>query len=167
VSAATADTEAKPKRQKQKQDSGGRTTLMLMFGSILLLPVAPATFALIMIYMLPTLLLAMTRMLRVPGAMATVFGMNLSGALPGIVAHWNGPGTFDSAFRLMVDPEYMLINLAACGLGFALLFAAPFIARAWVDIASARLRSKAVSQRKRLLDEWGDEVRGDHPPPQK
>jgi hypothetical protein len=165
VSAATAD--ANPKAKKAKRESGGRTTLLLMFGSLLLLPVAPATFALMMIYMLPTLLLAMTRMLRVPGAMATVFGMNLSGALPGIVAHWSGDGTFDGAFRLMVDPEYMLINLAACAIGFALLFAAPFIARAWVDIASARLRSRAVSQRKRLLDEWGDAVRGDHPPPEK
>lgn len=165
MSTATAD--ANPKAKKGKQEGGGKTTLLLMFGSLLLLPVAPATFALMMIYMLPTLLLAMTRMLRVPGAMATVFGMNLSGALPGIVTHWHGSGTFDEAFRLMVDPEYMLINLAACGIGFALLFAAPFIARAWVDIASARLRSRAVAQRKRLLDEWGDAVRGDHPPPEK
>ena len=164
MSAATAD--ASPKAKKAKRESGGKTTLLLMFGSLLLLPVAPATFALMMIYMLPTLLLAMTRMLRVPGAMATVFGMNLSGALPGIVTHWRGAGTIDGAFRLMVDPEYMLINLAACAIGFALLFAAPFIARAWVDIASARLRSRAVSQRKRLLDEWGDAVRGDHPAPE-
>jgi len=165
VSAATAD--VNPKAKKAKRESGGKTTLLLMFGSLLLLPVAPATFALMMIYMLPTLLLAMTRMLRVPGAMATVFGMNLSGALPGIVTHWRGAGTFDGAFRLMVDPEYMLINLAACAIGFALLFAAPFIARAWVDIASARLRSRAVAQRKRLLDEWGDAVRGEHPAPEK
>lgn len=164
MSAATAD--ANPKEKKGKQENGGKTTMLLLFSCLLLLPVAPATFALMMIYLLPTLLLAMTRMLRVPGAMATVFGMNLSGALPGIVTHWRGSGTFDGAFRLMVDPEYMLINLAACAIGFALLFAAPFIARAWVDIASARLRSRAVSQRKRLLDEWGDDVRGDHPAPE-
>jgi len=162
VSTAAADT--KPGRAKAR--GSGKLTLLLMFGSILMLPVAPATFAVMLIYMLPTVMLAMTRMLQVPGAMTTVLGMNLSGALPAIVAHWNGSGTIDGAFRMMVDPEFMLINLGACGIGFALLFAAPFIARAWVDIASSRLRARAMAQRKRLLDEWGDEVRGTHPPPE-
>ncbi|MDF1719383.1 MAG: hypothetical protein P1U65_01785 [Minwuia sp.] len=154
-----SDTAAQPKR------SGGKLSLLLMLSPAILLPLAPATFALALVFMLPTIIIGSTRLLRVPGALATMFGMNLSGALPGLVAHWKRSGSFDDAFRMMLDPEFVLVNLAASGIGLVLLFAAPFIARAWVDIASARLRSRAISQRKRLLDEWGDEVRGDHPPP--
>ncbi len=149
----------------QPKQGGSKLSILLMLAPAILLPVAPATFALAMVYMLPTIIIGSTRLLRVQGAVATMFGMNLSGALPGLVAHWERRGSFDDAFRMMLDPEFLIVNLAACAIGLVLLFAAPFIARAWVDIASARLRSRAISQRKRLLDEWGDEVRGDHPPP--
>lgn len=149
----------------QNKQGGGKLALLLLLAPAILLPLAPATFALAMVYMLPTIIIASTRLLRVSGAVATMFGMNMSGALPGLVAHWERHGTFDDAFRMMLDPEFLMVNLAACAIGLVLLFAAPFIARAWVDIASARLRARAISQRKRLLDEWGDEVRGDHPAP--
>ncbi len=159
---SNAVTQGKATRGKQR---GGGLSLLLLLAPAILLPVAPATFALAMVYLLPTIVIGSTRLLRVPGAMATMFGMNMSGALPGLVAHWKRNGSFDDAFRMMLDPEFLMINLAACAIGLVLLFAAPFIARAWVDIASARLRSRAVAQRKRLLDEWGDGVRGEHPAP--
>ncbi|MEC9346436.1 MAG: hypothetical protein VYB54_09420 [Pseudomonadota bacterium] len=139
---------------------GAKMTLLLVLAVLGLLPLAPATFSVALVFLLPTWVIALTRSFRVPGALETVAGLNIAGTIPALVHLWKGPGDFAAALAIMLDTEFLVTNFAAAGIGIMLLVCAPYIARSWVDIASTRLRRRAEAKRKRLVDEWGEGVTG-------
>jgi hypothetical protein len=160
MSDATVD-EAAPARKKAKRSGGAGQVMLLATGLMLLLPIAPATFTIVSVFMAPTFLAICFRILKMPGAIGTVAGLNISGMIPALYELWSRGNDFEKAFAILFDPEFLAINLAAAGMGIALLWISPFVARTWVDIASHRLLHKAEAERKRMLDEWGDDLAPD------
>lgn len=137
-------------------DRASLRPLLMLAGTLLaLLPLAPATFAIVVVYMLPTWLTALTRPLAVPGALATMAGLNLAGLMPAVNELWQADGGFDEAFLIMIDVDLLAIDLAACGIAMAILVTAPFLARAWAEAMINRTHSSAEAAKRRLLDEWG------------
>ena len=128
---------------------------------LLLLPIAPSTFTVVAVYMAPTLVVACFRALQLPGAVTTVAGLNFAGSMPALYYLWTRGNDFETAFSLLFNYEYLGLNLAAAGVGLALLWIAPFIAQTWVDIASNSLLNRAKAERLKLLDEWGEDLAGD------
>lgn len=122
----------------------------------LLMPVAPATFTVVAVYLSPTFIMGCFRGLQTPGAISTVAGFNVAGLLPALYHLWHSGNDYDAAFALLFDSEFLAINFAAAGLGLSLLVIAPFIARTWVDIAGQRLLRRAEAEKRKLLDEWGE-----------
>ncbi|WP_417517595.1 hypothetical protein [Minwuia sp.] len=153
---ATEETETDP--PKSSGGDGSRTGMLLFAALLLLMPIAPSTFAVVAVYMAPTWLTACFRPFHLPGAIATVAGMNFAGTLPALYYLWTRGNNFETAFMLLFHTEFQGMNLAAAAMGISLLWIAPFIARTWVDIASQRLLHKAEAEREKLIDEWGDHL---------
>jgi hypothetical protein len=156
VSAAAAEsgdkTGARPARA-----AGGRSTMVMVFAMAgLLMPIAPASFTVVAVYLSPTFIMGCFRGLQAPGAISTVAGFNIAGLLPALYHLWHSGNDFDAALALLFHGEFLVINFAAAGLGLSLLVIAPFIARTWVDIAGQRLLRRAEAERRKLLDEWGE-----------
>jgi hypothetical protein len=74
---------------------GGRLVGLLVLTVLAMLPLAPATFAVALVFLLPTWLAALTRTLRVPGAIETVAGLN----------HWIGEAWL--AGRVQIFDEHL------------------------------------------------------------
>jgi hypothetical protein len=143
---------------KKKNRGDARAGSLLFAILLILLPVAPSTFAVVAVYMAPTLVTSCFRALHLPGAITTVAGMNFAGAMPALYHLWTHGNDFETAFALLFNFEYLGINLAAAGVGLSLLVIAPFIAQTWVDIASQHLLHRARAERVKLLDEWGEDL---------
>lgn len=153
MSDTTAD-----KQSADETKKGGILVALAPVALLLMLPIAPATFTVVATYMAPSLLLALFRKLHMPGAIATVAGLNFAGTMPALQHLWTHGNDFDLAFQLVFNMEFVLINLFATVLGVSLLWISPFIARTWVDIAGHRLLVKAQAERKKLIEEWGEEL---------
>ncbi len=128
---------------------------LIPLGLLMLLPIAPATFTVLTVFMMPTMLLVFFRLLRLPGAAGTVAGLNFAGTLPALHHMWTTGNDFQTAYLTLFNLEFMFLNLAAAAIGVSLLWISPFIARTWVDIAGNRLHTRAKAERERLIDEWG------------
>lgn len=147
---------AKSSAGKGKQKGGGRLAMLLVFALVCMMPVAPATFTIVAVYMAPTWVVGCFRGIQTPGAIPTVAGLNVAGVMPALYHLWHHGNDFEAALGLLFDTEFLVINFAAAGLGVAMLLIAPFIAHTWVDIAGQRLLRRAQSEREKLMDEWGE-----------
>lgn len=157
----TDATISKADGKRSASESGSRVGGLLFAGLLLLLPIAPSTFAVVAVYMAPTLVTSCFRSLHLPGAITTVAGLNFAGAMPALYHLWTRGNDFETAFALLFDFEYLGMNIAAAGIGLSLLWIAPFIAQTWVDIASDHLLHRAEDERVKLLDEWGEDLAAD------
>lgn len=143
-------------RRARKKEA--RTGGMVFAVLLMLLPVAPSTFAVVAVYMAPTWIISCFRAFHMPGAIMTVAALNFAGALPALYHLWTRGNDFEMAFALLFNFEYLGTCMAAAAIGLSLLWISPFIARTWVDIASQHLLHRAEAEREKLIDEWGEDL---------
>ncbi len=135
--------------------------------------VAVLSVALVMIvFALPTFLLVLFGLAPTWVAFATdrsyakargfaVGTFNLSGAAPFFVRVWRGPDSMATSLDVLSDPYSWLVMYGAAAVSLALVWVAPSISGALLEIRAAAKAARLERKQHEIIDNWGEEIR-DH-----
>lgn len=138
--------------------SGSRFGLgIMMIGMVLLaLPTALVLF----VAMLPTMVAAIADRTATRNAAMCVGGLNFAGTMPYLLEMWFGDHSLTTAINTLGDVFVLVVIYGSAGMGWLLyLVTPPLVIAVQQGIAQQRIASLRGRQR-RLVEEWGEEVRG-------
>lgn len=144
-------------KKKVKPSSGSSLPMILVFVGVLGV-VAPPSLVVLTVGMLPSLVGIIMSPVRVKGAMASMFSLNLAGVLPVLGFLWQRGQTFDHALRLLSDVYMWGLMFGSAGLAAFLLWGVPLGVHAVYELQASTLISRLQKRRTRLVEEWGGQI---------
>ncbi|MEQ8602434.1 MAG: hypothetical protein RIB45_03875 [Marivibrio sp.] len=94
-------------------------------------------------------------------AARTVGWMNLAGCLIVVLDLWDGGGSIEAAFELLMDPINWTIMFGSAAFGWIIYFALPPIVGGYLQLSQEMKLKELAKTQKTLEKEWGKEVRRD------
>ncbi len=132
--------------------------LLLTLGSIAILVTSPASFVLLLVGFLPTVVACVVD--REPGLPlgVSVGAMNTVGVLFFAVDLWMGPQNFGAAFALITDVYTMLVMYAAAAMGWIVYLGMPPVSATYLSVSQELRLQKLARHQESLIKEWSDNV---------
>lgn len=154
---------APPRRAAAGRNRGN---LLLWSGIILVGLVAASlpTVMLVGIGMLPTFVAWICDRSEEKFATFCVGGLNFSGVFPYVMELWSGTHSIEAATGIMTNVFALLVMFGSAGLGWMLFAAVPPVIATFLKVLSERKLTVLHTQQRKLIEEWGEEVRGDSEP---
>jgi hypothetical protein len=148
---------------RQTATSRNRGNLLLWSGIILvgLVAVSLPTVMLVGIGMLPTFVAWICDRSEEKFATFCVGGLNFSGVFPYVMELWSGTHSIEAASGIMTNVFSLLVMFGSAGLGWMLFAAVPPVIATFLKVLSERKLTVLRTQQRKLVEEWGEEVRGD------
>lgn len=138
--------------------------LVLALASAFALP----TVVILTIGMLPAWVAFMVDPRPEKAAGKCVLSLNIAGVAPYLVELWTaGQGGMDNAFFMLTDPMTWLVIYGAATIGWLIYFMMPYLVGAVIEMRADRRKGKLADLRKKLIEEWGEDISGATPPPKK
>lgn len=140
-----------------------RSNLLLWSGIILvgLITVSLPTVMVIGIGMLPTFVAWICDRSEEKFATFCVGGLNFSGVFPYVMELWTGEHSMRAATELLTNVFSLLVMFGSAGLGWMLFAAVPPVIATFLKVLSERRLAMLRAEQRKLVDEWGEEVRGE------
>jgi hypothetical protein len=160
--AASGSTKRRPaaRRAKGARRAGGARSvgLLLTLGSTAILVMSPASFVLLLVGFLPTVVACVID--REPGLplAVSVGAMNSVGVLFFAVDLWMGPQSLGAAFALITDVFTLLVMYAAAAMGWIIYLGMPPVAATYLSVSQELRAQKLARHQESLIKEWGDSV---------
>lgn len=122
---------------------------------ITLLIAVPATFVVIAVGMLPSVVALFVDGRRGPYAFYCTASLNLAGVVPVIGTLWSQGNEFAAAMALLQDAYMWALMYSGAGFALFLLWQAPMVTRAFSESHAWQARREMERMRRHLLEEWG------------
>ena len=146
--------------------NGGSLVLLLLALAVpaMLAVAAPAVLVLLAGALPPTLAAFVVDRSRERHAAFAVGVLNLVGAAPYVFDLLGPRASVATALATLGDPFALGAMYGAAAVGWALVLAAPSVARIWLGIATERRLAQLRRLQQLLVEEWGEAVTDDAPP---
>lgn len=125
---------------------------------ITLLIAVPATFVVIAVGMLPSVVALFVDGRRGPYAFYCTASLNLAGIVPVIGMLWAEGNGFAAAMGILQDPYTWALMYSGAGFAMFLLWLVPIVMRALSDSGAWQSRRQMERARRHLVKEWGNAV---------
>ena len=148
----------------QRASSGGGmissgNKMLLIFTGIALVPFSLPTILVLAFGMIPTMAAAVLPRGGVgKNAWMAVGGLNFAGLSPWLLTLWFGHHTLDYATEELLSVYPLLVAWLAAGAGWMLHLAMGPIVASYMVYTSQRRIGELVSEQRKLVDVWGEEV---------
>lgn len=134
------------------------TKLWMLLTAIALVPFSLPTLFLMVCGMLPTMAAAIVGRGSSRGAWMAVGGLNFAGLSPSLVRLWFNHHTMTYAWELVASVFPLLMAYGASGVGWAIHLSMPPLVGAVMSVTSQRRLGVLLSQQKKLVEQWGEDV---------
>lgn len=138
--------------------------LLTLVATAVLAVAAPAVLVLLAGALPPTLAALVVDRSRERHAAFAVGVLNLVGSAPYVFDLLGPRATVAAALATLGDPFALGAMYGAAAVGWALVLAAPSVARIWLGIATERRLTQLRRFQQLLVEEWGEAVADDSPP---
>lgn len=119
------------------------------------------TVMLVSIGMLPTLVAWICDRSEEKFATFCVGGLNFSGVFPYVMDLWSGEHSVAAASATLTNVFALAVMFGCAALGWMLFAAVPPVVATFLSVLSERRLTTLRTQQRKLVEEWGDEVRGE------
>lgn len=152
------------RRRPMPASNGNRGNLLLWVGIIVvgLVSASLPTVILVGIGMLPTFVAWICDRSEEKFATFCVGGLNFSGVFPFVMTLWSGKHSIDAATGVVTNVFSLAVMFGSAGLGWLLFAAVPPVIATFLKVLSERRLAVLRAQQRKLVEEWGDDVRGEN-----
>ncbi|USG62718.1 hypothetical protein NBZ79_06975 [Sneathiella marina] len=123
----------------------------------------PPTMMVLLSGMIPSIVAALLNTKRGSGSLPAMIALNLAGVIPVLGILWQRGGNFHQAFLLLADVYMWLAMFGGAGIAMFLTWSVPVCVYAIYDVQAKSSIRKLLKQRRKLVDEWGNQVAGNAP----
>ncbi|HTZ77278.1 MAG TPA: hypothetical protein VMC10_05200 [Stellaceae bacterium] len=148
------------RRGNEKPRSSRGIAILAMFGVVMFAATALPLFVVTAGGLVPTIVALVVDHHRAKYLTRTVGAMNLAGVAPMIIRLWSSGDNLSAALAILARPVNWLVMYGAAGIGWCIFLAMPAVARIIVDLQAEQVQSQLRERAERLVEEWGEEVKG-------
>lgn len=148
----------KKKGAKDAKKKSGKTTVAMVFVTIVMVAVFKLGFLFFVIGILPSIVSYYIDATRSNLSFQTVFTCNLAGVLPFMADMLKGAGSNGAVQEVIGNSVNWLIVYGAAGVGWLLVFIAPMISQMLISAVHQRQIARLERHQRILVDEWGTEL---------
>lgn len=155
---------AKKLKSRRKRSAAsaksGRAFLLRLIGiSIICIVLLKHTFILFIAGMLPAIIAAIVDSSKSKHIFKAVSAFNLSGVAPYVAEAVGKNNSIDSVQQLMSQPQVWLFMYGAASIGWGMIKFSPIVIKMLMAHFSGNKASKIEAEQKKLIDEWGTEIK--------
>jgi len=149
-----------PVAQMMKRKITWSHILVLMLICLIMLVSMP-TVLLVAFGLLPTAVAFLVDRSYQKSATFSVGSLNFAGLFPYLLELWTEYNTIDYALRTMSDVFAIAIMYGGAAFGWALFSSLPQVVGSFYAVVNKQQIANLKSKQKKLLEEWGNDVKGE------